>query len=128
MNSTEMMKRFRRFASADLFATTPNRMHPVSEVLLKTGTVRIILTKYECRTESLDIDVEVSLPALPETSDAMSMQEFIDSVIANLEYLKRLTSIGFGLEMLQEEGILVASAALSVDTEEYVFKALKPPA
>ena len=128
MNSTEMMKRFRRFASADLFVTTPNRMHQVSEVLLKTIAVRIVMTRYERKVESLDIEVEVSLPLFPITSDVISIQEYIDSAIANLEYLKRLTSIGFGLEMLQEEGILVASAALSVDTEEYVFKALKPPA
>ncbi|MFW9910922.1 MAG: hypothetical protein ACFFEU_00495 [Candidatus Thorarchaeota archaeon] len=127
MNSTEMMERFRRFASTDLFITTPNRMHQVSETLLKTNAVRIILTRDERRTESLDVEVEVSLPFLPETSDATSIQEYIDSAIATLEYLKRLTSIGFGLEVVQEEGILIASAALSVDTEDYVFKVLKPP-
>jgi len=127
MNSTEMMERFRRFASADLSLSTPNRMHQVSEVLLKTSAVRIILTRYEYRTEDLDIDIEVSLPSLPETSNVTSMQESIDRVIATLEYLKRLTSIGFGLEMLQEEGILIASAVLSKDTKEYVFQALEPP-
>jgi hypothetical protein len=51
----------------------------------------------------------------------------VDSVIATLEYLKRLTSMGFGLEIIQEEGVLIASAVLSIDTEEYVFKALEPP-
>jgi len=127
MNSTEMMERFRRFASGDLFLTPPNRMHQVSEVLLKTSAVRIILTRYEYRTEDLDVDIEVSLPFLPETSDVTSMQESIDSVIATLRYLKRLISIGFGLEMLQEEGILIASAVLSKDTKEYVLKALEPP-
>lgn len=127
MNSTEMMERFRRFASTDLFLTSPNRMHQVSEVLLKTSTVRIILMRYEYRAEGLDVDVEVSLPSLPETSDSVSLQNAMDSVIANLEYLRRLTSIGFGLEILQEEGLLVASAVLSKDTKEDVFKALEPP-
>ena len=127
MNSTEMIERFRRFVSADLFLTSPNRMHQVSEVLLKTGAVRIILTRYEYRTEGVDVDIEVSLPFLPDTSDVTSMQESIDSVIATLEYLKRLTSIGFGLEMLQEEGILIASAVLSGDTKEHVLKVLEPP-
>ena len=127
MNSTEMMERFRRFASADLSLSTPNRMHQVSEVLLKTSAVRIILTRYEYRTEGLDIDIEVSLPSLPETSNVTSMQESIDRVIATLEYLKRLTSLGFVLETLQEEGILIASAVLSKDTKEYVFQALEPP-
>jgi len=127
MNSTEMMERFRRFASADLFLTSPNRMHQVSEVLLKTSTVRIILMRYECRAEGLDVDVEVSLPSLPETSDSVSLRNAIDSIITTLEYLKRLTSIGFGLEILQEEGLLIASAVLSRDTKEDVFKALEPP-
>lgn len=122
-----MMERFRRFASTDLFLTSPNRMHQVSEVLLKTSTVRIILMRYEYRAEGLDVDVEVSLPSLPETSDSVSLQNAMDSVIANLEYLRRLTSIGFGLEILQEEGLLVASAVLSKDTKEDVFKALEPP-
>ena len=127
MNSTEMMERFRRFASTDLFITTPNRMHQVSEVILKTDAVRIILTRYEYRTESLDVDIEVSLPFLPETSHTISIREYIDGVITTLEYLKHLTSFGFGLEIIQEEGILIASAVLSVDTEEHVFKALEPP-
>lgn len=127
MNTHEMMERFRQFASADLSFIIPNRMHQVSEVLLKTDVVRIILTRYDYRTESLDVDVEVSLPLLPATSGIMSTQEYIDSVITTLEYLKRLIFNGFGLEVLQEEGILVASAALSLDTREHVFKALKPP-
>jgi len=127
MNSIEMMERFRRFASTDLSLSTPNRMHQVSEVLLETSAVRIILTRYEYRTEDLDIDIEVSLPSLPEISNVTSMRESIDRVIATLEYLKRLISIGFGLEMLQEEGILIASTILSKDTKEDVFKALEPP-
>jgi hypothetical protein len=127
MNSTEMMKRFRRFISADLSVTTPNRMHQVSEVLLETNTVRIILTRYEGRTEDVDVDIEVSLPFLPATSDAASIQKYIDGVIAVLEYLKRLTFIGFSLEILQEDGTLIASTALRADTEENVFKALGPP-
>ena len=100
MNSTEMMERFRRFASADLSVTTPNRMHQVSEVLFKTDTVRIILTRDEHRTESLDVDIEVSLPFLPVSCDAISIQRYIDSVIAILEYLRHLISYGFRLEML----------------------------
>ena len=127
MNTHEMMERFQRFATANLSFNTPNRLHQVSEVLLKTETVRIILTKDEYRTESLDVDIEVSLPSLPETSDVRVLQESIDSIIANLEYLKRLTSIGFDLNVLQEEGILIASTALSLDTQEHVFKVLKPP-
>ena len=127
MNPTEMVERFRRFALADLSLTIPNRTHQVSEVLLETRAVRIILTRYERRAESLDVDIEVSLPFLSETCDVVSMQDYLDSVIATLEYLKRLTSIGFELEIIHEEGVLIASAVLSVDTEENVFKALEPP-
>ena len=127
MNSTEIMERFRRFASADLSLTLPNRMHQVSEVLIITSTVRIIMTRYEHRTEGIDVDIEVSLPFLPVTSDEVSIQEYLDSVIAILEYLKRFTFIGFGVEMLQEEGILIVYTTLSADTEEHVFKALMPP-
>ncbi len=127
MNSTKMMERFQRFVSADLFITNLNRLHQVSEVLLKTNTVRIVLTRYECRAKNLDVDIEVSLPSLPETSDAALLQESIDSIIGNLEYLKRLVSIGFSLHMLQEEGILIASAILNKDTKENVFEALEPP-
>jgi hypothetical protein len=127
MNSTEMMKRFQRFASADLSTAVSNRMNQVSEVLLKTDTVRIILTREEYSAESIDVDIEVSLPFLSATSDAISIHEYIDSVIAILDYLKRLTLIGFGLELLREECIFVASAVLSVGIEEPVFKALKPP-
>jgi hypothetical protein len=127
MNSTEMMERFRRFVQADLSLATPNRMRQVSEVLLKTSTIRIIMTRDEHRTEDLDIDIEVSLPSLPETSDVSAMQKSIDSVIVTLEYLRRLISMDFNLEMLQDEGLLIASATLGKDTREDVFKALKPP-
>jgi hypothetical protein len=127
MSSTEMMERFRRFASVGLSTTVFNRMNQVSEILLKTDTVRIILTREECRTESLDVDIEVSLPFLRANSNAISIQRYIDRVIVILEYLRRLTLIGFSMELLQEEGIFVASTALGVDTEESVFQALMPP-
>ena len=127
MNSTEMMERFRRFVSADLSVITPNRMHQVSEILLETDTVRIILTRYEDRTEEVDVDIELSLPFLSVTSDAASIKEYIDSVMAIFEYLKRLAFIGFSLEMIQEEGILIAFTTLRADTEESVFKTLGPP-
>jgi hypothetical protein len=127
MNSTEMMERFQRFASADLSLATPNRMHQVSEVLLKTSTIRIIMTRNEHEEESLDVDIEVSLPSLPETSDVSAMRKSIDSLIVTLEYLRHLISMDFDLEMLQEEGLLIASATLSKDTREEMFEALKPP-
>jgi len=127
MNSNEMMERFRRFVQADLSLTTSNRKHQVTEVLLETSTVRIILTRYIDRTEDFGIDIEVSLPSLPETSDIEFIQESIDGMIATLEYLKRLTSSGFSLEVLREEGILIASAVLTRDTREDVIKALAPP-
>jgi hypothetical protein len=127
MNTYEMMERFRQFASADLSLTTPNRMHQVSEVLLTTSTVRIILTRYEDKAEDIEVDVEVSLPPLPESSDMAVLQGLIDTMIETLEYLKCLISIGFGLDLLQEEGILIASGRLSTDTKEHVFEVLRPP-
>ncbi len=74
------------------------------------------------------MDIEFSLPSLLETSNVKLLEQTIDSIIANLEYLKRLVTIGFGLDMLQEEGILIASAVLSKDTKEDVFNLLEPPA
>jgi hypothetical protein len=126
MNSVEIMERFRRFVQADLSHRAPNRMQQVSEVLLETSTVRIILTRYVCGTEDSDVEIEVSLPLLSATADTIKVQESIDSLIAMLEYLKRLTFMGFGLEILKDEGMLIASARLSEDTEEDVFKALDP--
>jgi len=122
-----MIERFRQFASADLSLSPPNRMHQVSEVLLTTSAVRIILTRCECKREDIEVDVEVSLPPLPESSDMAVLQGFIDNMIETLEYLKRLIAIGFGLELLQEEGLLVVSGNLSTDTKEYVFEVLRPP-
>ena len=125
MNSTEMMSRFRQFAAAGLFSTTSSRTGQVSEVLIETGSVRIVLTRYEGMTEDIEVDVEVSLPSLPKSYDMAVLQRFIDVMIDILEYLKRLRSIGFGIELLQEEGILVASGSLSTDTKEHVFEVLK---
>jgi len=127
MDTHEMMERFRQFASADLSFTTPNRMHQISEVLLSTSVVRIILTRYEDKAEDIEVDVEVSLPPLPESSDIVLLQGFIDTMIETLEYLKHLIFIGFGLDLVQEEGILVVSGNLSKDTEEHMFEVLRPP-
>jgi len=122
-----MKERFLRFVETDLSRIPPNRMQQVSEVLLETRTVRIILTRYAYRKEDLDIDIEVSLLSLPATSDISRMQSSIESQIAILQYLKRLTFMGFSLEILQEEGILIASTVLNRDTKEEVFMALEPP-
>lgn len=126
MNSTEMMERFRQFATADLFFT-PNGTSQVSEVIFDTELVRIVLTRYESKTEDVEVDVEVSLPPLPKSYDMVVLQRFIDVMIETLEYLKHIRVIGFGFESLQEEGILVASGNLSTDSEKHVFEVLKPP-
>jgi len=126
MNSIEMMERFRQFAAADLFFLHRPR-NLVSEVLLETELVRIVLTRNECITGQIEVDVEVSLPPLPKSDDMTVLQRFIDVTIETLEYLKRFRVIGFGLELLQEDGILVASGTLSNDTESHVFEVLQPP-
>jgi hypothetical protein len=126
MDSIEMMERFRQFAAADLFFT-PSRTRRVSQVLLETEMVRIVLTRYECNTSEIEVDVEVSLPPLPKSDDMSVLQRFIDVTIATLEYLKRFRTIGFGLELFQDEGILIASGNLSLDVENPVFEVLRPP-
>ncbi len=126
MNAREIMERFRQFTSADLSSTAPGGASLASEVLLETGSVRIVLTRYEDKTDDIEVDVEVSLPSLPKSYDTAVFQRFIDVMIEILEYLKRLGSIGFGIELLHEEGILVASGSLSTDAKEQVFEVLEP--
>lgn len=121
-----MMERFRQFAAADLFFLHRPR-NQVSEVLLETELIRIVLTRYEYNNDQIEVDVEVSLPPLPKSDDMTVLQRFIDVTIETFEYLKRFRAIGFGLELLKEEGILVASGTLSTDTESHVFEVLQPP-
>ena len=126
MNSIEIMERFRQFAAADLFFS-PSRLGQISEVILETELVRIVLTRYEGNIGEVEVDVEVSLPPLPKSDDTSALQRFIDVTIETLGYLKCFRSIGFGFELLQEEGILVASGRLSADTDSNVFEVLEPP-
>lgn len=124
MNSTEMMERFRQFAAADLFSSVPNAMNQVSEVLFEKQSVRIVLTRHEDIVEDIEVDVEIALPSLPKSYEMAVLQRFIDIMIATFEYLKCLISIGFSIELLQEEGMLVASRNLRADTNEPVFEVL----
>ncbi|MFW9918146.1 MAG: hypothetical protein ACFFED_00955 [Candidatus Thorarchaeota archaeon] len=127
MNSTEMMERFRRFVHADLSHIVSNRRHQLSEILLETSTVRIILTRYVDKIDDIEVDIEASLPSLSATSDTSVIQETIDRLIAILEYLKNLGAMGFSLEIFEEEGILTASGFLKKNADEELFKALEPP-
>jgi hypothetical protein len=126
MNSTGMMERFQQFATADLFSSNVTGRRQVSQVLHETDPVRIVLTRYEAE-ENLDIDVEVSLPSLKETSNAEEIRESIDKVMNTLEYLRHLIDIGFNLELMREEGIFIASKELNLDTPEHVFEVLQFP-
>ena len=118
-----MMERFRQFAAADL-SFFQSRMGQVSKVLLETELVRIALTRFEDKVGVVEVDVEVSLPPLPKSYDIVVLQRFIDVTIDVLSYLKRLQSIGFGMELLQEEGILIASGCLNSEMKEDVFEVL----
>jgi hypothetical protein len=124
MDSHEIMERFRQFTAADLFSKAPGGTTLASEVLFETGSVRMVLTRYEDNVEEAEVDIEVSLPSLPRSYDKAVFQRFIDVMIEILEYLKRLGSIGFGIELLREEGLLVASGSLSTDAKEHVFEIL----
>jgi hypothetical protein len=126
MNSTGMMERFQQFATADLFSSNVTGRRQASQVLHETDPVRIVLTRYEAE-ENLDIDVEVSLPSLKETSNAEEIRDSIDKVMNTLEYLRRLIDIGFNLELMREEGIFIASKELALDTPEHIFEVLQFP-
>jgi len=91
---------------------------------LEFESLRIVLTRYECKVKDVEVDVEVSLPPLPKSYDMTVLQQFIDIMIEILEYLKRLRCIGFGIELVEEVGILVASGTLPTNTKENVFEVL----
>lgn len=126
MSSSEMMEKFRQFATADLFSKNPTRTRQVSRVIHETDSIRIVLTRHEGE-RPLDVDVEVSLPSLTETSNTDIVRDSIDKIMDTLEYLKRLIGIGFDLELMRDEGILVASRLLNLDTPLEVFEILQPP-
>ena len=123
MNTTELMQRFRQFSTADL-SFSPSDTGTISEVIFETKSLRIVLTRYSSKPDEIEVDVEVPLPPLQKTNDIDVFKKFMDVMIDILEYLNRLRSSGFSIQLLREEGILVASGNLRADADEPVFEVL----
>ncbi|MHA2426750.1 MAG: hypothetical protein ACXADB_01780 [Candidatus Hermodarchaeia archaeon] len=112
----------------------PERVVTIHETLW----LRILLIRSLKNPDLVRLVVEVSFPnwvyALPvalnneeiikETS--RSLPDVLKEMLIHLEYLHKLSDVGFRLELLAEEGIWSASTELKQPPSKELFKALIP--
>ncbi len=127
MDLTEMWKRFQQFAAVDLFSAQDFAHEAVSYILLDSEWVRIVLTRNPVLTNAVEVDIEVAIPKHRglHTQDQMSC--VLDDLILHLEYLRRLALSGYKIDLIDDEGLWIASGTLNLKTEEVLVANLAPP-
>ncbi|MFX0079004.1 MAG: hypothetical protein ACFE8O_07140 [Candidatus Hermodarchaeota archaeon] len=112
----------------------PERVMTVHE----TVWLRILLIRSVKHLDLVRLVVEVSFPnwvyEIPVSfnndeiikESSLSLPDVLKEMVIHLEYLHKLSDVGFRLELLAEEGIWSASTELKQPPSKELFKALVP--
>ncbi|MHA2352995.1 MAG: hypothetical protein ACXABX_07735 [Candidatus Thorarchaeota archaeon] len=103
-----------------------NGSEEVTTLIHRTPWVRILLEYDQHESDSLFIEVEMSLPESGGTKDSDS-SELIDRLTEHLLYLQKLRENGFELSVIGTGCIYCASKELHETPEDNLFRALIPP-
>ncbi len=122
-----MWKRFQLFASADLFTTQKFTSEEVSQTLLESEWVRIVLIRNPVLPNAVGVDVEVSIPRHLEVHGTRQIHALIEQLIQHLEYLKCLAIAGYTIDVIVDEGLWIASNILDSGTCQEDLALLSPP-
>jgi hypothetical protein len=98
----------------------------VTTLIHRTPWVRILLEHDQQESDSLFIEVEMSLPDSAGTKRTDS-SELIDRLSEHLLYLQKLRDAGFELSVIGTGCIYCASKELHETPEDNLFRALIPP-
>ncbi|MHA2315187.1 MAG: hypothetical protein ACXACF_07880 [Candidatus Hermodarchaeia archaeon] len=113
--------------------------HPEQVVTIhETVWLRILLIHSLKNPDVVRLVVEVSFPnwvyEIPVSfnndeiikESSLSLPDVLKEMVIHLEYLHKLSDVGFRLELLAEEGIWSASTELKQPPSKELFKALVP--
>ena len=95
----------------------------MTTLIHRTPWVRILLEYDRQESESLFIEVEMSLPE----SACDDSSELIDALSEHLGYLQKLRDVGFELSVIGTGSIFCASKEVHESPEDNLFSALLPP-
>jgi len=104
----------------------PSGSDEVTTLIHRTPWVRILLEHDQQESDSLFIEVEMSLPESAETGNA-DASELIVKLSEHLQYLQKLRSAGFELSVIGSGCIYCASKELQEPPEDNIFTSLIPP-
>ncbi len=120
--------------ASDLTDDYPEQVVTIHE----TAWIRVLLIHNLKNPDIVRLVVEVSFPncvyEIPmsfnndETikESSLSLPGVLEELVIHLEYLQKLSDVGFRLELLAEEGIWSASTELKQRPSKGLFKALVP--
>ncbi len=136
MEYSDLVKGYRQLISKPIeFALTDD--HPERVVTIhETVWLRILLIQNLKNPDIVRLVVEVSFPswvyALPVVlnndevikESSRNLPDILKEMVIHLEYLHKLSDVGFRLELLAEEGIWSASTELKQPPSKELFNAL----
>jgi hypothetical protein len=131
-NASEIKQDFERLTS-----NTPKSFNEDGEaiaILFESCWLRILVVRKSEDVQQVAIEVEVSIPKcdnenLPSKIDDISLDEtaILTDMITHLQYLLRLSTIGFELHLIGNDCLWTASKTLTEKPDTELFSLLLPP-
>lgn len=139
ISSDELMDKYRDLI-VDPSIGVVNDEGQIITVLCETSWTRVLLIRDSKVADSVSIEVELSLPGSAsellgfsnrspgkESDSTVVVKELAETMIAHLQYLLNLHSIGFSLEAIADHCMWIAEKTLDDIPEIEVFELLVPP-
>ena len=115
-----------KYDEAALILKDKTDHNEVTSLIHRTPWVRILLVRDNQAKDAFSIMVEMSPP---ENLDSIEMDssELINRLYEHLQYLKRLSDVGFELSVIKTGCIYCASKGLHDPLDDNLFTVLIPP-
>ena len=97
----------------------------VTTLIHRTPWVRILIEHDEHAGDAFSIVIEMSVPENPDLE--LDSSELLDQLSEHLEYLKRLSDVGFELSVIKAGCIYCASKEIRDTPDDNLFRVLIPP-
>ena len=92
--------------------------------------IHIVFVRFDDETSTIEIEVEVSLPANrcgESLGDTSNQIQLLQDMMTNMTYIKNLVKKGFKLSVIKEDCLWVASYAVTDKPMDDFFETLVPP-
>ena len=128
MNEKHLLDEYNKLLVQSPEDIDPDNGSELFVVISETEWIRVLLLKtIQKEVATISIEVELSLPKCVSRDNNQNKETVLSDMVTHLEYLQKLSEIGFELEVMRTDCLWTAAKTLDSVPSQELCKFLTPP-